>query len=209
MKITLVIIIIILTLWFVWSFFADKGLESPTYSVIKERAGYELRKYDPYIVAETTVAGNLSTAAGRAFNELGGYIFGNNVDNQSISMTTPVTTEQKGATIAMTSPVTTERTDTKMTMSFMMPSQFTIDNLPVPKSDNVSFRKVESSIFAVTTFSGWVSEKKRLRRTEQLQKLLQGDGVSTVKEPQLLQYDRPFKFPLLRKNEIKIEVRPQ
>ncbi|MFT6829650.1 MAG: hypothetical protein ACJAV6_000483, partial [Candidatus Paceibacteria bacterium] len=32
------------------------------------------------------------------------------------------------------------------------------------------------------------------------------DDISAVSEGQLLQYDRPTTFPLLRTNEIKIEI---
>jgi hypothetical protein len=202
----LIIILIILGIWIVWSIFADKGLESPKYSVLKKHSSYELRKYDSYIIAETTVSGDLSTSTRGAFMELGGYIFGGNTENESIAMTAPIKTEQQGRNIAMTAPVATEQNDENMSMSFMMPSKFTLENLPKPNSKNVSFKEVESGVFAVSSFTGWVSEKKRLKKNEQLFYALKTDGISTVGQFQLLQYDRPFKFPYLRKNEIKIQV---
>ncbi|MFT5280721.1 MAG: DNA gyrase inhibitor GyrI [Flavobacteriaceae bacterium] len=206
MKTFFIVIIVVLFVWIVWSFFTDSSLESPTYIVLEKKAGYEIREYDSHIIAETTVSGNASNSTGKAFREIGGYIFGENTENQSIAMTTPVTTAQASTVIEMTAPVTTETKDNMMTMSFMMPSRFNLDNLPNPNSNNVSFREVPSGTFATIAFSGRASTQKRLKKTQQLTELLKRDGVSIVSEAQLLQYDRPTKFPLLQKNEIKIEI---
>jgi hypothetical protein len=204
MKTFLIVIAVILFVWVVWSFFTDSSLETPSYTVIEKKAEYEIREYDSYIIAETTVSGNSST--GEAFRELGGYIFGGNTNNQSIAMTAPVVTEQTSTVIAMTAPVATETKDNMMTMSFMMPSKFNLDNLPNPNSNNVSFREVPSGTFATLTFSGWPTNQRRIKKTELLSQLLKRDDISAVSEGQLLQYDRPTTFPLLRTNEIKIEI---
>jgi hypothetical protein len=206
MKIFFIIIAVVLCIWIVWSFFADSNLESPGYTVLEKKAGYEIRKYDSYIVAEATVSGNSSYSTGEAFRELGGYIFGGNTDNQSIAMMTPVVREQDSTVIAMTAPVVTEEKGNMMTMSFMMPSEFNLGNLPKPNSKNVVFREVPAGTFVTHLFTGWVTNARRINKTKKLERLLEHDGIPAISEAQLLQYDRPTKFPLLRTNEIKIEI---
>lgn len=205
MKTFLIIILSLVAIWIVWSLFADSNLESPRYSVLDKRGGYEIRKYDSYIIAETTVKDS-SNSSGNAFRELGGYIFGANTIDQEISMTVPVATQQESVSIAMTAPVATEQVNEMMTMSFMMPSEFTLENLPTPNSDKVSFREVPAGTFAVLRFSGLATNGRRISKTEKLNDLLRKDKITVSSGGQLLQYDQPIKFPWLRTNEIKIEV---
>lgn len=206
MKTIFIIIVVLLGLWIVWSFFMDSDIESPAYAVVEKADAYEIRKYESYIIAEVTVPGNISNATGRAFGELGGYIFGGNEGQTSIAMTAPVATTQTGQSIAMTSPVATRQNDEELTMSFSMPSGFTLENLPKPNSDNIVFKEVPAGTYAVSSFSGLVNESRRIRETEKLLTLLNTEGITTTGTSELLQYDRPTKFPLLRTNEIRIQI---
>ena len=197
--------IILIALWVVWSLFRVNNLESPQYIVLNLHRGYQIRKYQPYIVAQTTVSKNGSSSR-RAFRELAGYIFGGNTSQKNISMTVPVTTEPSSQNIAMTAPVATEERGEYLTMSFMMPSGFTLENLPVPHSKKISFSEVDESTFAVLSFSGWATDKRRIQKTKELQQLLIQDGIDFESSAQLLQYDQPLVFPLFRTNEIKIKI---
>ena len=53
-------------------------LDTPRYTVRKRTAEYEIRKYDPYIVAEVPMPSASGPAAGDGFNDLARYIFGGN-----------------------------------------------------------------------------------------------------------------------------------
>jgi len=205
MKLFILTLFILIATWIIWSAFAGDNLESPEYTVLEARQGYEIRRYQPYIIAETTVS-NDEPSMNSAFRILAGYIFGGNSIDQNIAMTAPVTTEKIGESIAMTAPVATEKTNDGLTMSFMMPSQFNLENLPKPNSENISFKKVPAGKFAVLSFSGIVSEKIRLKKIEELRQLLEEDTIEFENKAQLLQYDQPLVFPLLRTNEIKIEI---
>jgi hypothetical protein len=55
-----------------------QAIEQPKYSVVQSNDVYEIRKYEPYIVAEVVVPGPESEAGNQAFSLLGGYIFGKN-----------------------------------------------------------------------------------------------------------------------------------
>ena len=108
-----------LTIWLGWTAFVRFGVKEPTYTVLERPAGFELRQYEPYIVAYTDVEGTHSEALNSGFRILAGYIFGGNTKKESIAMTAPVMeggeTSEK---IAMTVPVMErEATSEKIAMT--------------------------------------------------------------------------------------------
>ena len=86
--------------------FGVRTVEEPSYQVILQEENKEIRKYEPTIVAKTSVQGDYREAQNEGFRSLAGYIFGKNKKNTDIAMTAPVTQEPVNETIAMTAPVT-------------------------------------------------------------------------------------------------------
>jgi hypothetical protein len=69
------------------------AIEKPEYRILESEGDFELRLYEPTIVAETVVEGDFSTVGNEGFRRLAAYINGNNRGKQSIAMTAPVTQE--------------------------------------------------------------------------------------------------------------------
>ncbi|MBL0253154.1 MAG: heme-binding protein [Polaromonas sp.] len=69
---------------------ATQAIEQPSYVVVQSNDVYEIRKYEPYIVAEVVVPGPEADAGNQAFSLLGGYIFGKNKGERKLEMTAPV-----------------------------------------------------------------------------------------------------------------------
>jgi hypothetical protein len=63
------------------------AIEEPKYEVVKTYPGFELRRYAPYLVAETEVTGDFDEVGSQAFRILAGYIFGNNRAQEKMEMT--------------------------------------------------------------------------------------------------------------------------
>jgi hypothetical protein len=55
-----------------------KGNENPKFTLLLKNDNLEVRRYEPYIVAETLVNSTLENAGSEGFGILAGYIFGNN-----------------------------------------------------------------------------------------------------------------------------------
>ena len=53
-------------------------LETPQYSVLRKAPEYEIRRYEGYMVAETSMPANTGPAGGTGFQELASYIFSGN-----------------------------------------------------------------------------------------------------------------------------------
>ena len=95
--------------------------EEPTYTVIESTDRYEVRLYEPYIVAEVDVDGDFESAGGDAFRLLAGYIFGDNVANEKMAMTTPVESTT-GTKMAMTAPVLSKSMNQDLKMAWAISS---------------------------------------------------------------------------------------
>ena len=91
-----------------------RDIEKPAYEIVIDDDGFELRDYQPMVVAEVTHTGSRRQAQGASFRRLAAYIFGQDrpAGGEEIPMTSPVITEKvdQNQEIAMTSPVMTENT---------------------------------------------------------------------------------------------------
>eukprot|EP00798_Chlamydomonas_sp_ICE-L_P010400 gene10400-8347_t len=62
-------------------------IELQKYKLLKKFNDYEIRKYDSYLVAETSMPTGSGPASGSGFTDIAGYIFGGNSQGESIAMT--------------------------------------------------------------------------------------------------------------------------
>jgi len=189
------------------------GYEEAAHTVLVEDEPFEVRQYEDALIARTVTEGEYGAAGNAAFRRLGGYIFGDNVTQESIAMTTPVFQEpvDQGAgeseTIAMTTPVFQEdQGDGRWEQTFVLPSEYTLETLPVPTDPNVEITTLPGKRVAVVRFSGFRSMDKLGDQTERLRGWIAEQGLTPVGEPRIAAYDPPWTLPFLRRNEVQIEI---
>jgi hypothetical protein len=184
------------------------SIEEPKYKVIKSFESFELRSYEPMIIAETFVRGDISEATRAGFKIIADYIFGNNLSStnasESIEMTVPVTIKQSSEKIDMTAPVSLEKNNNSWRVHFVMPNQYTLDTLPTPNNKAVSLRQIPSQNIAVVGFSGFTGKEKTAAKTAELTEWLTMQNINASGAPQLARYNPPWSLPFLRRNEILI-----
>ena len=186
--------------------------EEPRYEVIKKEENFEVRRYQPMIIAEVLVAGTLNEASNKGFRQIADFIFGNNEDpikkqSEKIAMTAPGTMEaDTSSKIAMTAPVTMEGSGGAWKMAFVMPSKFTMDTLPKPKNSNVIIKQMPAQQVAVVTFSGWVDEEKLAAQTTRLNEWMAKNGLKSSGTAQLSRYNPPWTLPFWRRNEVWMKL---
>jgi effector-binding domain-containing protein len=186
--------------------------EEPRYEVIKKEENFEIRRYQPMIIAEVLVTGTLSEASNKGFRQIADFIFGNNEDpikkqSEKIAMTAPVTMEaDTSSKIAMTAPVTMEGSGGAWKMAFVMPSKFTMETLPKPKNSSVIIKQMPAQQVAVVTFSGWVDEEKLSAQTTRLNEWMTKNGLKSSGSVQLSRYNPPWTLPFWRRNEVWMKL---
>lgn len=186
---------------------AAMAVEEPTYRVLERREAFEVRVYAPVVVAETSVAGEFGPAGNEAFRLLAGYIFGGNGGGKKIAMTAPVVTEPRGGTrIAMTAPVAQERRGESWVVSFTMPSEWTLESLPVPDDPRVTLREVGPRRVAAVSFSGTWGVERFEEKTRELLDEIGKAGLVPASPPVYARYDPPWTPWFLRRNEILVPL---
>lgn len=196
-------------IWTVGSAYVVWGIEEAKYTVVEEKPGYEIRRYEPMLVAETAMAAPAREGESNAFRILARYIFGGNRAAQKIDMTTPVIMEGRSQKIAMTAPVIVGENDTGERMAFVLPSEFTMDTLPVPEDSRVEIREVPVRFIAAVRFSWYAPENRRKEKSEDLLRMLSRDGIVIVGVPFYAGYNPPFSVPFLKRHEMLVEVEAQ
>ena len=164
------------------------AIEEPVYQVEKawETEQIEIRAYAPRVMAVTEMIED----SNGGFRVLAGYIFGGNAEEQEIAMTAPVQQSMEG----------------DREMAFMMPAEYTLEDLPEPEDQRVSFREAPAYTAAVIQFSGWASAEKADENWQQLRQFLIAEGIDITGEPTLNQYNPPWTLPFMRRNEIIVPV---
>ena len=66
------------------------AIEEPKYELVKSYPEFELRRYEPFLVAETEITGDFDGVGNQAFRILAAYIFGENKSQAKMEMTAPV-----------------------------------------------------------------------------------------------------------------------
>lgn len=183
--------------------------EEPSYSALEIEGDFELREYSSYIVAETYLAGDFEEVGSEGFRRLADYIGGKNKKKAAISMTAPVNQSSESEKIEMTAPVSQEQKNHQWRITFMMPSSYTIDTLPLPDDDRISLREEKPKIVAVIRYSGTWGKKRYEDHQMKLMNWITRKGWKTIGEPIWARYDPPFMPWFLRRNEILIPVKIQ
>lgn len=191
MYIILLVIVAILLVWTAISYFLNRSVKTPEYTVVEKIEGYEIRSYKPYITAQVEVSGTYDEAMNQGFRILADYIFGNNA-------------KQTG--IAMTAPVVETGDNTKRIISFVMPFEYTIETLPKPNNPGVKILPQEARKVAVLRFSWFRNTQRVAGKKQELFKLLERDSIKPKGLPEYAGYNAPFTAPWLNRNEVMIEV---
>ena len=191
MILSLLIVIAILTVFQSFMVASTNNIEKQPYRVIKKEKEFEIRYYPSATFA--TIKSNVNTyreLSGGGFRKIAGYIFGNN---------------ESSTKIAMTSPVHMEIGNEGSSMSFVMPSKYSVNNLPKPNDSKVEIHESKPEYVAAIEFGGYVNDATLKRYTEQLQKSLENHNIKPIGHYRYLGYNPPYQL-INRRNEVIVEI---
>lgn len=181
-------------------------IAEPAFEVVSRHDGFDLRQYQPYVVAETRVEGEYRPSLSQGFRRLAGYIFGGNQSQTKLAMTAPVAAQRGSEKIAMTAPVSSRQDAGSWVVTFAMPAGSRLDTLPLPNDPQVTLHLVPARRVAALRFRGWATANDFQQKTAELLAALPSAGLQPMGVPTIAQYNPPWTLPFLRRNEILIEV---
>jgi len=183
--------------------------EEPDFKLISEEGVFQIREYDPKIIAQVEVVGNFDEASSKGFKLLADYIFGNNIlegESQKISMTTPVEMSPLAENLLITSPVMDDQVNDKWLINFVMPREYSLDTLPKPNNSQVKIIEVPKEKYAVIVFSGLVRESSYAEKAELLSNYLQENSFKQQGAIKIARYNPPWTLPFFRRNELMVRI---
>ena len=116
-------------------------IETPNYTLLEKKGLFEIRIYDPVILAITNVKSNYRESTYTGFRRIANYIFGGNNENMEIAMTAPV---------LASSPV---NNDGIYNIAFVMPKEHPLSNLPKPNYEYVEIKEKQLGKMAILRLS--------------------------------------------------------
>ena len=182
------------------------GTEEAAYTIEKTDGDFQVRQYAPQVVAETLVDGTLEEAGNKAFRPLFNYISGANRSKEKLAMTAPVAQQPEGEKIAMTAPVGQEAVSNQWAITFMMPTNYTIETLPEPTDGNVRLRAIPARRMAAVQYSGTWSRQRYERNLARLREWMKAQGLESAGDPVWARYNAPFIPWFLRRNEVLVPL---
>jgi hypothetical protein len=132
----------------------------------------------------------------------GGYV---------IPMPTPVTArpKQRPETIAMTAPVNVmSNGDRSFTVAFNLPDELELASLPAPNDERVRLERTPPRRVAVLRYRGRYTGLRVATKFAELLAQVRGAGLGYRGSPAFAGYDPPSTLPLLRRNEVWVELEP-
>lgn len=171
------------------------SLPEPDFEVVSEADGYQLRRYQPFQVAQTQVDGDFDGATEPAFERLVGYIQGGNRGERNLPMMAPVNQLQAA-----------DGSDGEWMVQFVMPKEYPKSYLPAPADARVSLETIPGRLVAARRYSGGWSEARYREHETALLQALDSAGIRVVGVPVFARYNAPFVPGFLRRNEVLVEV---
>jgi hypothetical protein len=166
------------------------------FKVLRSYSGFELREYQPCVIAEVKVSAQYSAAPGIAFASLFNYISKGNKGDEKIAMTAPVIAAQRGD----------KSEDDEWFISFVMPSGSNLGHLPRPNNPQVELRELAAETCIASSFRGKATEERSQKKVKELRALAGQENIALSDETRICRFDPPFKPGFLQYNEIVIPV---
>ena len=186
----IVVFIAVIIFGLVMYSFTFKDIETPKYQVVKTFGKVEIRKYPNLILAQTKLGSSEYKSSGNnGFRTVTNYIFGGNSKQQKIAMTAPVIMDMGDSA----------------SMSFVMPAEYEMDDLPKPASDQIQIRKQESKTLAVLRFGGYSDDEKIRKYAKRLEDVLIENKIKVKSALLYMGYNAPWDV-VNRRNEVAFEV---
>jgi len=166
--------------------------EVQKYEVVKSYKDFEVRDYAPFITVSTHESGSMLSAGNQAFRKLAGFIFGGNLESKQIPMTTPVTEVPA---------------ENGYEVSFVMPYDMAITDMPTPAGANLKIAERPAVKMAAIRFSGTVGNNSFSNHEKKLKELLIAEGIEFDPTPMYARYNAPTTPFFLRRNEVLLSLR--
>jgi len=165
--------------------------QSQPYQIINTEDDFEIRLYPASIIS--TISKNAKTykeLAHTGFRKLASYNFGSNLSNKSMTMTSP---PRAGIN------------DSLFSMSFVMTSNYSMEDLSNPNRMNFALQDANEAYVAAIRFGGYAGDDKIKKYAGILESALREYGIEYDGNFRFLGYNPPYQF-WGRQNDVIVSI---
>ena len=146
------------------------------------------------IIATTSVRSDYKGSTSSGFRRIANYIFGGNDKEMKIAMTAPVIADCPSDNRE------------SYNISFVMPSEHSLKDLPKSNTENVSIQKESLGEVAVFPFGGGATESRCMSFQKIFATVLQHNYIITCGVFMGAQFNAPYVISMFRKNELMVRI---
>ena len=165
--------------------------KEPNFTVLSKYDNIEIRQYDKYVIAKTSIPKKNSSLDDNMFSVLARYIFGGNNEGKSIPMTTPVITKES---------------DSSYDMIFFMLDSDTPSDLPRPNSSEINLETFSMGKIISIRFGMWATEERVIKYKTILDQFIKDKNITISSNLMIAQYNSPYVMPPFRRNELMYQI---
>jgi hypothetical protein len=181
------------------------AVEEVKYQVLENQDLFEIRRYGPFIVAETVGEGDFDSAGEAGFRRLFYFIAGYNRTKPPAPGTSSPSAEAESLMIPLTAPLFQEKAGGKYRISLPLPSQYTLQTLPEPLDPQVRLREIPARLMAAIWYTGAWGQDQYVEQSAKLDEWIRRMGMKRLGEAIYTRYDSSYLW-FLRRNEILIPI---
>jgi SOUL heme-binding protein len=165
--------------------------EEPSYEILKKENDIEVRRYEKTLLAQISIDLAHDEAIKQGFQKLADYIFGGNSTKEKMSMTSPVFHEKK---------------DNAWLISFLIPSKYTLSDVPMPNDPAIRLVEKRAKTVVALQYSGDNDEDKMRQAALELETWVQKNNEKPTSGYYWAQYDPPFTISSMKRNEVLVKL---
>ncbi len=183
---------------------SEKQTESPAYRPVRTEENFELRRYAPYLIAETVVTGTRKQAEKDGFKILADYYFAKSRDGEKIDMTVPVTASLDGTLDGAMAGADGQHFDDpagRWAVRFVIPAGQTKASLPAPPR-TIALRDMPERLVATALLGGSPTDANWQETTQALDAWIAEHRWTGTGPAELASYNSPIIVAPIRRDEV-------
>ena len=181
--------------------------EEALYATLYSDGDYQIRLYEPLIIAQTPEEGSYRQATRTGYQRLTNYVSGDNLARQMIMGSNPQNDTLASSKIELTTPYYQEFINGVWLTSVALPEQYTLATLPRPSDEFITFNTLPRIKTAVLSFQGFKSERLINQKADQLSQWIKQENLTATSAARSAVFDSPMTLPGLSRHEIHISIR--
>ena len=181
--------------------------EEALYATLFSDGDYEIRLYEPLIIAQTPAEGSYRQATRAGYQRLTDYVSGNNLAKQVVTGTHSTQESLASSKVELTTPYYEEFINGVWLTSVAMPEKYTLATLPRPSDELITFNSLPRIKTAVIRFTGIKSERLINQKADALTQWIKKENLTATSAARSAVFDAPLTIPGLNRQEIHISVR--